>query len=226
MRRIIKNWLGPSVAAMGLISAQPSWAEEINLARVAPGSSRFYISFGLDPAALTTAGYSRGFGLGSGTALWSLDLGMAVAEADAEDLRARIGLQTTLWQAGGWRIAARGRFIARSTSNSIYGGAAFGVDLTSYLGYYRSHWFLTGLIGYDRTFVMHIEHSDWYRDNVYQDAVDGWYRGESGILRGGVAAGVAVGAVEVAVRAEWRRLDGSAQLDPPLVGELSFTVPF
>jgi hypothetical protein len=116
--------------------------------------------------------------------------------------------------------------IARSTSNSIYNGQGFGGDLTSHFGFYHHGWFVAGLIGYDRTFVMHLEHSDWYRENVYDGAVDGWYRGKSGILRGGLAAGFAFGAVEVAGRVEMRRLDGDGTLDPPVVGELSFSIPF
>ena len=206
--------------------ASPSRAQEVNLARIEPGSNRFHTAFGMDPAVLTTVGYVRGFGMGSRTALWDLDLGLGVAEADAKDLRLRAGLQTTLWRTGDWRVALRGRLIARSTSNSIYDGQAFGADLTTHVGYYRRGWFLAGSLGYDRTFVMHLEHSDWYRDNIYAEAVDGWYRGESGIWRAGLAAGVAVGAVEVAARVEMRRLDGGEQLLPPAVGELSLSIPF
>jgi hypothetical protein len=82
------------------------------------------------------------------------------------------------------------------------------------------------MIGYDRTFVMHLEHTDWYRGNIYEDAVDGWYGGKSGILHGGLTAGFAVGRAEVAARVEWRRSDGGEPLDPPMVGGLSVSVPF
>jgi len=214
------------LAALVTLAAQSGRAQDVNLARIAPGSGRFHTSFGLDPALLTTVGYSRGFGLGSRTALWEADLGMAVAKVDTKDMRARVGLQATLWQTGAWRLAARGRAIARSTSNSIYDGAAFGADLTTHVGYYRRGWFVTGLLGYDRTVVLYLEHSDWYRDNVYDGAVDGWYRGESGILHGGLAAGFTAGLVEVSGRVERRRLDGGEALDPPYVGTLSFGVPF
>lgn len=201
-------------------------AQEVNLERVEPGDHRVYTEFGLDPAAITTVGYSRGFGLGSLAALWSVDVGMMVAEADFGDLQARCGLQTTLWRSGGWRVAARGRLIARQTSNTVYDGVGFGADLTTHAGYYRHGWFAAAMIGYDRTFVMHLEHSDWYRDNIYEDAVDGWYGGESGILHGGLAAGLTLGVVEVSARVEWRRPDGGEPLDPPMVGALSASVPF
>jgi hypothetical protein len=214
------------LATLCLPWASPARAQEVNLARIEPGSSRFRISYGLDPAVLTTVGYVHGFGTNAGAALWELDLGVGVAEADAEDLRLRLGLQSTLWRAGDWRVALRGRLIARSTSNSIYDGHAFGADLTSHVGLYRRGWFVAGSLGYDRTLVMHLEHSDWYRNNIYADAVDGWYRGETGIWHGGLAAGVAIGAVEVASRMEIRRLDGGEQLVPPVVGEISLSIPF
>jgi hypothetical protein len=92
---------------------------------IAPaGSGRFYTSFGLDPAVLTTVGYVRGFELGSRTALWELDLGLAVAAGDAEDLRLRVGFQTTLWQAGDWRLAGRGRHRGRRGRGGGPGGSA------------------------------------------------------------------------------------------------------
>ena len=226
MRRIEKACLSLLVATLWTISASPSRAQDLNFARVEPGDGRFHVSLGLDPAVLSSVGYSQAFGLGSRTALWDLDLGVVLAETDLKDLRGRVGLQTMLWRAGGWGIAARGRLIVRSTGNSIYDGVGFGGDLSSYLGYYQHGWFVAGLIGYDRTLVMHLEHSDWYRNNVYQEATDGWYRGKSGILRGGWVAGFVVGAVEVAGRVEWRRLDGGGRLDPPFVGALSLSIPF
>jgi len=226
MARITKTRLSAWLFLLVMLWAKPSRAQDINYARVIPGSDRIQLTMGLDPAVLSSVGFVQAFAVGSRTAMWELDLGMVLAETDAKDLRARVGLQTTLWQAGVWRIAAAGRLIARSTSNSIYDGAGFGVDLGTCAGYYRHGWFVAGLIGYDRTLVMHLEHSDWYRDNIYADAVDGWYRGESGILHGGIAAGVAVAGVELAGRVELRRLDGGESLDPPVVGVLSITVPF
>jgi hypothetical protein len=226
MERIQSIKLPLLLAAALVIFTQPSAAQDINLARLEPGQARIHTTAGLDPALVTTVGYARGFGLFGKTALWDVDLGVVVAEFDAKDLRARFGLQAPLWRAGDWRLAARGRLIARTTRNSVYDGEAFGADLTAHLGYYRRGWFAAGLAGYDRTVVMHLGHTDWYRRNVYAGAVDGWYRGESGILHAGVAAGFVISAVEVSARVEWRRLDAGEPLDPPFVGELSFGVPF
>jgi hypothetical protein len=94
------------------------------------------------------------------------------------------------------------------------------------MGYYRPRWFASGIVGYDRTFVVHLDHTDWYRRNIYGDAVDGWYQGGSGILHGGLAAGVAIGRVEVAMRVELRHLGGDEELAPPVVGEVSLSLPF
>lgn len=221
MTRLI--WL---TVVLLFIPANHVWAEELNLARIRPGSNRINLSLGVDPAVVTSLGYSGGFGLASRTALVDLEVGVASAEIDARDLRARLGLQTTLWQRGAWRIAARARLVMRSTSNSVYAGTGFGTDLSAQVGYYRSRWFATGLFGYDRTFVIHLEHSDWYRRNIYGDAVDGWYQGGGEILHGGLAAGVAIRRVEVATRVELRHLRGDEALMPPIVGELSFAVPF
>ena len=218
--------IGFALAVSLLSLTRESEAQDINFARLESGENRMHLSFGLDPALVTTIGYSRGIALGNRAALVDLDIGIAAAEADFQDLRARIGFQTTLGQLGSWRIAGRGRLIARSTSNSIYDGVGFSADFTSYVGYYRQGWFVAGLIGYDRAIVMQIEHSDWYRENFYDEAVDGWYSCNAGVLHGGLATGIAAGPVELALRLEWRRLDGGESLDPPFVGGLTLSYPF
>jgi hypothetical protein len=93
--------------AFGLLSTAAAQAGEINLARMEPGSRRLHLSLGLAPAVITTLGVSRGFGMRSRTALVNLELGVVSAELDVRDVRARLGLQTTVWQNGDWRIAAR-----------------------------------------------------------------------------------------------------------------------
>lgn len=226
MSQLKKIVLVVLLAALYIPWASPALAQEVNLARIEPGSNRIHAAFGMDPSVLTTLGYIRGFGKEAGSALWEVDLGMGVAEADIKDLRLRFGLQATLWKSGSWRVALRGRLIARSTSNSIYDGYGFGADFTTHVGFYRRGWFVAGSLGYDHTFVTHIDHSDWYRDNIYPDAVDGWYRGDNGIWRFGLSAGFAVGAVELAGRVEMRHLGGDEQLVPPAVGELSLSIPF
>lgn len=209
-----------------LLGSRLGWAQDVNLARIRPGSERIHSSFGLDPALVTTFGYSHGFGLGARTWLWDVELGVAVARADSKDLRLRGGLQTTVLQRGNWRLAGRGRLIARNTSNSVYDGAAFGADFTASVGFHHRRWFAAGSIGYDRTLVMHIEHTRWYRQTSHAGAVDGWYRGEGGILHGGVGSGLVVGSIEFAVRVEWRRLGHGETLDPPIVGDFSIAYVF
>lgn len=201
-------------------------AQDVNFARLESATNRVHLSFGLDPALVTTVGYSRGIALGDRIALVDLDFGVVAADVDLQDVRVRSGFQTTLFRLGDWRLAGRGRLAGCNTSNSIYDGTGFSADLTSYVGYYRRSWFAAALVGYDRTFAMHIRHSGWYRKYIYEDAVDGWYRGKAGYVHGGLAAGFAAGRVEAALRLELRRLDGGESLDPPFVGSVTLSYPF
>jgi len=213
-------------AALPGLAAAPGAAQDVNLARLDPGHVRMYASVGLDPAVVTTIGVSRTFDLYGHGALGFVDFGLASAEVDLEDARSRVGAQVTLWSYREWRLAGRGILTAQRTSNSVYHGTGFGADLAASIGYYRHRWFAAALLGYDRTVVMHLEHTRWYRDNVYADAVDGWYRGESGLLHGGPMLGLAAGPTEIVAGVEWRRLDGGAPIDPPFVGRLSLGLPF
>jgi hypothetical protein len=225
-RTTLQLVMGFALVVSLLSLPKKSEAQDVNFARLESGTNRIHMSFGLDPAVVTTVGYSRGITLGVRAALVDLDIGVAAAKTDFQDLRARVGFQTTFWQLGDWRIAGRARLIARSTSNSIYDGAGFSADLTSYVGFYRRGWFAAASIGYDRQCVMHIKHSDWYREYFYEEAVDGWYRGKAGILHGGLVTGIAAGPVEIALRLERRRVGGGESLDPPFVGGLTVSYPF
>ena len=50
----------------------------------------------------------------------------------------------------------------------------FGSDLAAVIGYYRSHWFVAGEVGFDKAIITHFKHSAGYMEQ-YPNAVNGWY---------------------------------------------------
>ena len=55
--------------------------------------------------------------------------------------------------------------------------------------------------GFDYMLTTQVTHSKLYRDNVYEDARDGWYINPGGNYRLGGQAGASFGRYELAVRA-------------------------
>lgn len=182
-------------------------AAQWNVARFGSEPNRVYTTFGLDPAFVGSMGYGRVVNLNTHHFLLSGDLGVVTNSMDARDFRARVGMQTSVLR---WRsVHLTGTFtaIARGTENSIYKGFNWGADVTGALGVYRPAWFAAGEFGRDKAIITHVTHSDWYRDNFYPDAKDGWYLDGGGTYHYGVSSGVSLGRTEVVGRAGWVRTE-------------------
>ena len=191
--------------------AQAQW----NVARFEAGRSRMYTTFGLDPAMVGTVGFARVLPVMGHAFQLTGDVGMVTAGLDANDYRVRIGTQTSLVQWRSMRVTGSATFLTRGTENSIYRGVNFGADFTGTVGMYRNRWFASGEIGFDKAIVTHVRHTDWYRENYYADAKDGWYIDAGGTWHFGVMGGVTLGLAELVARGGWHRTERYNALATP-----------
>jgi len=207
---------GITLTALWLVTATPTASAQWNVARFDTGRNRIYSDFGLDPALVGTVGYGRVATVFGHRFQFSTDLGLATAQLDTRDFRARLGVETSILHAGSVHLTGSATFITRGTENSIYRGLNFGSDFTGSLGLYRHGWFAAGELGFDKAIITHITHSAWYRQNVYPDAKDGWYLDAGGTWHYGAKAGVALGRMELSGRFGWRRSQGWNAVTPPV----------
>jgi len=214
------------VALVVLALAARDVAAQWNVERFRSTRNQMYTTFGLDPALVTSVGYGRVVPwLGRE---WQLgaEVGVVAAEFDTRDFRGRLSARTTVVRWRSVRLVSSATFITRGTENSIYRALNFGADVTGALGVYRRRWFVAGEFGRDKAIITHITHSDWYRENFYPDAKDGWYLDAGGTYHYGVVSGVAVGRTELAVRAGWQRTEGFHDMLPPMYASLGIGVGF
>jgi hypothetical protein len=108
----------------------------------------------------------------------------------------------------------------------VYRGLNLGADVTGSLGVYGEGGFAAVQFGKDKAIITHITHTDWYRDNVYEDARDGWYLDAGGTIHYGLAGGVSLGSAELMGRAGFRRSQRFNELDPPFYGSLGLGFRF
>ncbi len=195
-------------------------AAQWNVARLGLQPNRFYATFGLDPAQVGTVGYGRVIRLAGHDFQLTIDGGLVTAKLDTRDFRARAGTQTSLLRWRSLHLVGSATFITRGTQNQIYEALDFGADLTAALGVYRRGWFLAGEFGKDKAIVTHVTNSDWYRRYFYPDAKDGWYLDAGGTIHYGLAAGLALGRMEVAARFGWLRAENWEQMMPPMYATL------
>jgi hypothetical protein len=195
-------------------------AAQWNVERFGSTRNQVYTTFGLDPALVASAGYGRVVPwLGRA---WQLgaEVGVVAAEFDTRDFRARLQARTTLVRWRSVRLVGSAAFITRGTENSTYRALNFGADFTGAAGVYRPGWFVAGEFGFDKAIITHLAHSDWYRENFYPEAKDGWYLNAGGTFHYGFAGGVAIGRTELAVRAGWRQTEDFNDLLPPIYASL------
>ncbi len=201
-------------------------AAQWNVARMGEQANRVYATFGLDPAFVGTTGYGRVIRLYGHAFQLTADIGLATAQLDTRDFRARVGTQTSLLRWRSLHLAGSATFITRGTQNQVYKALDFGADLTGALGLYRHGWFVAGEVGKDKAIITHVTNSEWYRKYFYPEAKDGWYLDAGGTIHYGVTAGLALGPMELAARFGWLRAENGDQMMPPMYATLGVGVGF
>ena len=222
MRRISSIALGVLLSALVARDATAQW----NVARFGTDRNRVYSTFGLDPALVASVGYARVVPLMGHDFQLTGDVGVVAAHLDTRDFRARLSTQTSLLRWRSLRLTGSATFITRGTENSIYRALNFGSDFTGTLGVYRHKWFTAGEFGFDKAIITHLTHSDWYRKYFYPDAKDGWYLTGGGTFHYGMAAGIALGRMEVGGRFGWRRTERFNELTPPMYASVGVGIGF
>ncbi len=197
-----------------------------NVARLGINANRVYATYGLDPAFVGTVGYGRVIRLYGHDFQLTGDVGLATAQLDVRDYRARVGVQTSLVRWRSLHVTGSMTALARGTDNSIYQAFSWGADFTGTVGVYRHRWFAAAEMGKDKAVITHITNSAWYRTYFYPDAKDGWYLDAGGTIHYGVAAGVALGPMEVAARLGWLRAENWDQMMPPMYATVGVGVGF
>lgn len=218
-----------SMAALGLLLsmfAASDAAAQWNVARFDAEPNRVYTSFGLDPALVTTAGYSRVMALAGHRFQLSGDAGVGAVKMDARDFRVRFEVFTTLVRWRSLYLNGSATSITRGTENSIYRGIDFGADFTAHAGVYRSRWFAAGEFGKDKAVITHVTQSDWYRQVFYPEAKDGWYLDAGGTYHYGIAGGITAGRTELVARVGFLRTEDFNDLTPPGYAGLGVGVGF
>ncbi len=201
-------------------------AAQWNNARLGNGRNRIYMTVGLDPALISTIGYARVVPVLGHDFQLATDVGLVTARLDTHDFRARVEVQSPVVRWQSVQLSGAAAFITRGTQNVVYRGLDFGADLTGTLGVYRRGWFAAAQFGKDKDIISHITNSQWYRDNAYEGAKDGWYLDCGGTFHYGLTAGVTVGRTELVGRAGFRQTEDWNPITPPFYGSLGIGVPF
>jgi hypothetical protein len=212
---------------LAMLAAGPAAAQEPNLARLGDGPrNRVSLRTGADYGLATGVGYSREVPALGRTMLLGADFTMPWGNLDAGDWRLRVNALVPIVGGDRWKLAGTVAPTLRETTNDVARMTGVGVDVGVVGGWYAPRWFAAVDAGADWSFATYVANSERYRQLVYADARDGWYRMPGGNFRAGVQAGVSFSRFELALRlGGLRDLKGNGPA-LPLYGTLAVTTRF
>lgn len=97
-----------------------------------------------------------------------------------DDFKTKLGGQVLLFNKSNLKgsIALNGIF--RRYENPLVRLQNFGGELKGTFGYFRPKWFVAVEVGFDKAIVTHFKHSETFKETIFPDVRDGWYKPTTG----------------------------------------------
>ncbi len=144
---------------------------------------------GAEYAFLVRAGYARRFDVLNRPLIVGAELTVPWAGFDFADYQVRVRTTMPLVGDGHFKLVGQLSPTLRGISNETVRMTSLGIDVGLLGGYYGTHFFVLGELGFDWATTTYVHHKDRYRELVYAEAKDGWYAPGGGNFRVGLVAG-------------------------------------
>ncbi len=178
-----------------------SWAQEANLGAITEDHPNIVkTTTGLDHGFVFGVGYGRLFRILRHPTVIHAQVSMPWAKFDLQDSQWKLGATIPILGKGHWRLSGRIDTVVRTTHNDINRMVSIGADIRLTGGYVSPSWFAGSLVGFDWALTTHIKHTDAYRETVFSQARDGWYRGTGGTVYMGLYGGYSFGKLDLATQ--------------------------
>ena len=173
--------------------------------------NRAYLRAGIEPATMLTLGYERKFELHSlpQNLVTYAEYGVSVAKFRNAGLK--VGAVLPVFQRRNFMIVNDLNLSAGNLSTKNFDSNKFAIADELAFGIYKPQWFFALTAEYEKILLTRIEHTDFYRETYYEDAVDGWYKGSGGMFQFGFETG----------RTFARRYDVHLEFKLPLTGQFN-----
>jgi len=180
------------------------------------------VNGGLDDAFVVGLGGRKGLSVGPHAATVSVLAEVPWADLDLADHRLTGDLILPLVEGERWMLAGRTAVLWRRLDTHMNTMGNVGLAGGVLGGWTAQRGWLAGELGLDHAAATRIVHKAAYRELVYADAVDGWYRNTGTTLDLGLRAGLRVRRAELGLRVGQTR---SLQLQTQTLTQTQ-TVPF
>jgi len=107
-----------------------------------------------------------------------------------DDLKSNIGLSGKMYRKKSFHSILSLNAIYKRYASELVKLNQVGLDIKTVNGFYKSKWFVAAEFGLELGLSTHFKHSETYKQNIYADVQDGWYKPLSaGIMNFGVQTG-------------------------------------
>lgn len=107
-----------------------------------------------------------------------------------DDFKSNIGLGGKLYNKKNFHSVLTLNVLYKRYSSELVTMNQVGLDIKTLNGFYKPKWFVATEIGLELGLSTHFKHSETYKQNIYAEVKDGWYKPLSaGIMSFGVQGG-------------------------------------
>lgn len=162
-----------------------------------------YLNLGLDPTFIAGAGYAQSVPIPAVNRNLTLvgDFAVPVFLPDLKDYQLQAGTRIPVIGFDNWQLVNRLNLKLTGNQNWMHYATGFSIEEGVLLGYFHPRFFVAGEFDYTKFLVTYYQHTDEYREEIYEDAVDGWYFNTGGMLTAGLQGGFSIGRLEFGLRA-------------------------
>lgn len=119
---------------------------------------------------------------------WDLGYSLPLLKPDFKDFRVSTGIQVEPFRDEHLSLPVALHFLYRGTSNGAYQARGFGTELRLSPGFYSEQNSLALELSWDHQLLTQIRYSSFYQEQVYGEAVEGWFLHTADTLRFGIFA--------------------------------------
>ena len=155
-------------------------------------NNRVYLRTGIEPATMLTLGYERKFEVGflNQDIVGFAEFGSSVANFNDNDFK--VGGILPVFEKGKFKIVNNLNVSAGSMSAKNFDSKKFAIADEVAFGFYGKKRFFAFTAEFEKIVLNKIEHSGFYKETYYEDAIDGWYKGAGGIFQFGLEGGFTI----------------------------------
>ena len=153
--------------------------------------NRAYLRVGIEPTTMMTFGYQRNFNVGflNRNVTSYTEWASSLFRFGLNNSELKIGGIVPVFEKGSFKVVNNLNLSAGSVTTQNFDSKKFAVGDEVAIGLYKKSWFIATTVEYEKIYLNHIKHTEFYRTTYYEDAEDGWYRGAGGMFQFGIEGG-------------------------------------